>query len=248
MTQAEIYRYVNALWNTDSMGGALNLKEHNDAQKEVNLTMFNDAIAELSQSPQSTELIYSSKMLRQFIAPYIAVPVVGIVTLATLTNYAQFLKMYTTSAYQGQIREIKLVDHQDLTNRMSNLMRTPLKYNPVCTIDNQASIKILPNDIASVTIYYLKYPATPIFDYYVDANDVVQPLAVGATRALAAGETGSSGQITPVTVTSTTIELEWGAETHWQFVNLLLKRLGLANDDQLKFQASSVEEQTLAVK
>jgi len=247
MTQTEIYRYVNALWNADDMGGLLNLKEYNDAQKEVNLTMFNDAIAELSQSPQSTELVYSSKMLRQFIAPYLAVPVLGSVNISDLTGYAQFLKMYTTAAYQGQIREIKLVDHNDLTNRLTNLMRAAIKYNPVCVIDNQAAIKIYPTDITSVTIYYLKYPATPIFDYYIDANDNVVPMAVAATHALVASETGSAGQVTPVTVTSTTIELEWPAEYHWQYINLLLKRLGLANDDQLKTQVTSVEDQKLSM-
>lgn len=103
-------------------------------------------------------------------------------------------------------------------------------------------------DVGSVETYYLKYPATPIFDYYVDANDVVQPLAAAATHTLTSGETGSAGQTSGTTVTSTTVELEWPVEFHWKYINLLLKRLGLTNDDQLKLQSTMIEEQKIESK
>ena len=252
MTQTEIYRYVNALWNADEMGGLFNLKEYNDAQKEVNLTMFNDAVAELSTSPR-TELIYSSKMLRPFVTEATVVPAAGVVTLTTqLTNYAFLLKVRTTATYQGQVREITLVDHQDLSNRMGNLMREPLKYHPVCTIDGN-SLRIYPNDVSSVIIDYLAFPATPKFDYYIDTNDVVVPIEVADLHHhLLTGETGSAGQVgiaaPGLEVATLMVELAWGNEYHFQFLNLLLKRLGLANENQLKFQASSAEDQTLAIK
>jgi hypothetical protein len=250
MTQTEIYRYVNALWNADDMGGLLNLKEYNDAQKEVNLTMFNDAIAELSASMRGPmpELILSSKMLRPFVTESAALtPTAGTIALNTqLTSYAFLLKVRTSAAYQGSIREIPLVDHADLANRMSNLMREPLKYHPVCTIDGN-NLKIKPTDVTPVIIDYLAFPTTPIFDYYIDANDNVVPMAVAATHALVAGETYSDGTTTG-TKTSTTIELEWGSEYHFQYINLLLKRLGLANNDQLHLQTAMAEEQTLAMK
>jgi hypothetical protein len=252
MTQTEIYRYINALWNADSLGGTLNLKEYNDAQKEVNTTMFLDAVEELFAHEKAGNLnyeaVFSSKMLRQFIAPYLSAPVIGMVTLSPLTGFAFFLKMHTTASYHGQIRDIKLVDHNDFVSRQTNLMRPPIKYNPICTIDNQAAIKILPTDITAATIYYLKYPATPIFDYYVDTNDVVQPLAAAATHTLTSGETGSAGQTSGTTVTSTTVELEWPVEFHFRYMNMLIKRLGLANENQLKLQSTMIEEQKIESK
>lgn len=252
MTQTEIYRYINALWNADSLGGTLNLKEYNDAQKEVNTTMFLDAVEELFAHQKAGNLnyeaVFSSKMLRQFIAPYIATLTAPLysITISSLTGYAFFLKAHTQLSYQGQIREIKLVDHNDFVSRQTNLMRPPIKYNPICTIDNQGYIKVLPTDASPLYIYYLKYPATPIFDYYVDTNDVVQPLAAAATHTLTSGETGSTGQTSGTTVTSTTVELEWPVEFHWKYINILLKRLGLTNDDQLKLQATMAEETKIA--
>src|SRR4030042_4727249 len=126
MTQTEIYRYINALWNTDSMGGAFNLKEYNDAQKEVNTTMFTDAVEELytNQKGALPELVYSSKMLRPFVTEATVVPITGVITLNTqLTNYAYLLKLRTSAAYLGQIRQIPLIDYGDLASRFSNILR-----------------------------------------------------------------------------------------------------------------------------
>jgi hypothetical protein len=68
-------------------------------------------------------------------------------------------------------------------------------------------------------------------------------LAASATRALAAGETGSLGQ-TSNTVTSLTVELDIPAETHQLFADYLLAKVSMRDRDSNLYQAVQNEKTT----
>lgn len=245
MTLKQIYDYLNALLATDDLGGALNLKEYNLLLYDYNLEFFKRNVEELYANQRAgalnPDLVYSSKVLRPFVTASTQTPATGVVAISSLSSFAYIIKISTNGAYNGQIRKVDLVSHDELYRRLDNLLEPPITEKPVAVLEG-TNINIYPTNITSVNIAYLKYPATPIFDYYIDANDVEQYLAPAATRALSAGETGSTGQ-TSTTVTSTTVELEYPSEFHPEFVQGLVAKLGLTLRDQIVMQKSELDLQ-----
>jgi hypothetical protein len=251
MTLEQIYKYLNSLINADSLGGDLNLKEFNYMLQDENINLFKEEVEHLYTVQRADalkpEVVYSSKMLRKFINETTIAPTVGVVNLSSqLTSYAYFLACRTAAAYNGQIRNIPLVTHETFNIMASNLLSKPLKKNPVCVIDID-SLRIRPTNITSVIINYLRFPATPVFDYYINATDDVVYLAAAATHALTSGETGSVGQTTG-TVTSLTVELEYSVDFHSAFLNRLLGRLGLPQRDQALIQTAMMNKQEQEAK
>jgi hypothetical protein len=245
MNLNEIYEYLNALIGTEDLGGDFSLKEFNHLIKSENISFFKDKVEELYTNQRgqalNPDIIYSTKMLRKFIKEDTVTPTAGTITLSSLTSYAYFISAHTTTAYNGMIRNIPLVTHETFHDLLTNLLAKPLKKNPVCVIDDE-SLRIKPSNITSVVINYFRFPTTPLYDYYVDANDNVVYLAVGGSHTLTAGETGSSGG-TSGTVTSSTVELEYPIDLHAEFLNRLIGRLGLPKRDQLLLQSSTMEKQ-----
>jgi len=252
MTLNEIRLYLDALLNTDSLGGNLNLKEYNYLLKDESNNFFKEKAEELYSTQRAgalaPDMVYASKIMRPFIKESTVTPVLGIVNLSTLlTSYAYFINARTASAYSGQIRDIPLITHDSFNNMISNLLATPIKKNPVCTIDEN-NLRIRPTNITSVIINYLRFPATPVFDYYIDANDNVVYLAVSSNHTLTTGETGSAGQTSGTIVYSATVELEFGADFHPEFVQRLVRRLGLPERDQVVLQQGMIDKQEQEAK
>lgn len=251
MTLYEIYSYLNALINTESLGGALNLKEFNYALKSENISLFTEEVENLYSGKRNgsltPEMVYSSKMLRQFTKEGTITPTAGVVDLSTqLTSYAYFIGARTAASYNGMVRAIPLVTHETFNVMASNILSRPLKKNPVCVIDGN-SLRIRPTDITSVIVNYLSFPATPIFDYYIDANDNVQYMAPSTSHALVSGETYSDGT-TSGTKASTSVELEYSVDFHANFLNRLIRRMGLPQRDQVVLQEAVMTKQEQEAK
>ena len=83
---------------------------------------------------------------------------------------------------------------------------------------------------------YIAVPATPVFDYYVDANHQITYLAVGGSHTLLTGEYGSGGETAGATVNSSTVELAYSEVFHEDFMNELRNRVGLRMRDQIILQ------------
>lgn len=250
MTLHEIYTLLNSYMNTESLGGEFNLKEFNYLIKDENLSFFKDKVEECYDKQRAgllvPDLVYASKILRPFIMEAPATPTAGTINLSAITSFAYFMALRSSSSYNGQFRDIPLVTHESMNNLLTNILSAPLKKNPACTIDGD-NLRIKPNNITATTIIYLKYPATPVYDYYVDANDNIVYLAVSASRALSAGETGSAGQ-TGTTVNSTTVELEYKNEFHPEFVQRLMRKLGIPKRDQVILQQGMIDKQEQEAK
>ena len=65
------------------------------------------------------------------------------------------------------------------------------------------------------------------FHWRLDTTRFVQCLDVGATHVLTGTEEGSGGEVAPATVTSNTVELDWGVQVHPKIVVLLLAKVGI---------------------
>jgi hypothetical protein len=250
MTLKQIYDYVNSLISTDDFGGALNLLEFNLLISDYNMEFFKKNVEELYVNQRAgalnPDLVYSSKVLRPFITSSTQTPLTGVVAISSLSSFAYIVKIVTNGAYNGQVRKIDLISHDELYRRIDNLLEPPLTEKPAAVIEG-ANIKIYPTNITSVNVAYLKYPATPIFDYYIDAYDVEQYLAPSTSRALGVGETGSLGQ-TSVTVNSLSVELEYPVDFHPEFVQGLVAKLGLPLRDQIVMQKGELDLQKTEAK
>lgn len=248
MTLNEIRLYINALLNKDEFGGEINLTEYNYALKEYNTEFFKKQVQGLYAAEASGalnfDLIYASKALRPFIKNDTLSITTGVGDLSSLTNYAYLLKAMTTSAYNGEIKQVDLITHMDLFNRITNVLSISLADRPASVIEETNDLRVYPSNITSIQIAYLSLPETPVFDYYIDANDNTVYLIEGSSHALSAGETGSAGQ-TMVTVNSNTVELKYTDDFHPEFLNGLLGKLGIPSRDQIVMQTSMVNEQQM---
>jgi len=144
--------------------------------------------------------------------------------------------------YSTNMKRIELVSADEYSKRMTNLLSKPVDYYPVAIIEG-TSCRVYPSTMTSLFVYYIKNPTVPIFDYYIDADYQIQPLAASASRTLTAGEYGSAGQTSGTTVTSLTAELNIPTELHTEFAQYLASQIAVRDRDQLLYQAAENEKQ-----
>jgi len=118
------------------------------------------------------------------------------------------------------IRDVELVDDDIFMMRQTSVIEIPSVDYPIGRFIT-SYIEYLPStlDQNNFTFSYLRNPTVPFYDYYIDANGVVQYLIVGATHTWVTGETDSSG------VVHTTGDADW---------NSLTVELDYEEDDKIK--------------
>jgi len=97
----------------------------------------------------------------------------------------------------------------------------------------------------TTTLYYLKYPTAPIFDYYIDVNGNYVYLAAGATHTWVTGEkdsTGATHTTGDADWNSLTVELEWKDQDKLKIVTKILRNLGIRLSDAEVFQYSQQQK------
>jgi len=115
--------------------------------------------------------------------------------------------------------DIEIVFDNQLGGRLSNSITNPTKDNPICCFYN-TYIQFYPTDIQSVEFTYLRKPATPIYDYYIDTTTEEQIY-------LAPGETSPSTGADPANHLSTSVEFEWTDSDIVDLAQIMLKELGI---------------------
>jgi len=88
-------------------------------------------------------------------------------------------------------------------------------------------------------LYYIKYPATPIYDYYRDVNGNYVYLEEGATHVWATGEKDSTGGTHTAgddDWSSLTIELEWKDQDRLKIASRILRIMGVKLSEAEVFQ------------
>jgi hypothetical protein len=243
MTLNDGLNYINFMVNKENSGGNLDPKRFGYVLQAVNIELFNQKVAEaqmyaLQNKVPFDETIDSFKILREFRAESTITFTSGTYNLTALTSYSYWVRMLTQ--YNGFNREVELVTDKELINRRSNLLGKKLQEYPAAKIIGNL-IKIYPTDIATAEFTYLNRPATPIFDYYLDANQNMIYFPAGTNHTLATGETGSANQ-TSGTINSLTVELSWNPDYHMDFFNAVLMKLAAnLQNEQMKQVVREVE-------
>lgn len=118
---------------------------------------------------------------------------------------------------QGVGRIVKAHVFDDIK---TNPITSPTKRDPIATI-KQNRLQFAPQPDNTLEFHYLKYPATPNFDFYTDTNDNVVYLPPGTT---------SPADGTPANHTSTSVELDWDDESIWDIIDYMLDDIGMGVD------------------
>jgi hypothetical protein len=261
MTLAQIYKNVHTILSKDGNEGLISMDRWNPLIYSLYHQFIKNKIEEqfyiLSSGAIRPKTIYSSKLINNLI--------IQDTTSSTLVDAQKrkhnlsFTMLYwlsakTATAYNGQIREIELIDEYELRNRQSS-MRKPIDEYPVATILREINgletatphsyIYVWPTDISSIHLSYVKRPVTPFLDYYIDANYQTQFISAGTTQAITSGSQYRDGTTTG-TKTSATVELELDENFHPAFqeyiVGELQRMLGDMNSEQITLAKRQMEE------
>ncbi len=250
MTLQEILDFVNYIANKEQQGMALSPEQYNHLLKGFNVQMFSGEIKEVEVLAKQSgaplyRLLYSASSLRPFR------------TFATLTTdsngvaalpsgYVHFTGLI--SQYNGMFRDIDVISEEEMLNRRTSLMETPLAIKPACTMYG-SSVKFYPTNVGhaptgTVEMSYLRKPTPPNYDYCIKTSTGIvyymttdsSMVPVGSTHSLitpsgtvAYGVT-HTGVIVGEIYTSRSVELEWDEQYHPVFIKLLLDAMGLNLD------------------
>jgi len=238
MTLEQIFKYVNYISVKENTGSTLQPQQRNTILEASNISMFNRKVAEAQAYAFANKIGFSEATqsilaLREFHVKENITFTAGVFDITTLTNsYAYWGSM--VALFNGAYRQIELLTDHDLTVRRSNLISKQLSDYPAATLFGN-SLTVYPSNVATAEFFFLKNPIKPVYDYYLNTYQVEVYLVPAATHVLTSGETGSSGETAGTTVTSTTVELEWGTLWHEEFCLEILKRVGInIKDEQLR--------------
>jgi hypothetical protein len=242
MTVAQIKQYLEIVLNKHSSGNTLSPQEFNTLMSaniygfvKTQVMAYRSYVNGASpvDDPIFTALLYESLQKSQSVT----------LTAGAFTMPTDLLMVNDLYGTYNSLKEIELVSPEEYAKRTHNLLDKPIAYYPVAYIVG-TSCKVFPTTMTGLTIHYIAKPTIPVYDYYVDANYNVVSLAASATRALAAGEYGSAGQVAGQTVTSLTVELTIPEESHMLFADYLLAKVSMRDRDSNLYQAVQNEKTT----
>ena len=242
MTVAQIKQYLEIVLNKHSSGNTLSPQEFNTLMSaniygfvKTQVMAYRSYVNGASpvDDPIFTALLYESLQKSQSVT----------LTAGAFTMPTDLLMVNDLYGTYNSLKEIELVSPEEYAKRTHNLLDKPIAYYPVAYIVG-TSCKVFPTTMSGVVLVYIAKPTIPVYDYYVDANYNVVSLAASATRALAAGEYGSAGQVAGQTVTSLTVELTIPEESHMLFADYLLAKVSMRDRDSNLYQAVQNEKTT----
>jgi hypothetical protein len=221
----EIYSIANYIANKHKSGNAFKVNQFNSLIEIITPDFFKKKAEEsgyFHRSKLSAEIkeLYSSKFLREFVINE------TISTSGSLTyEYAFWIGAHDSDNDVF----VELVSEDEYHDRISDAVMVPAADN-VIAVERATTVDVYPASVANINVSYLRYPATPFLDYYIDTNSIIQFLSAGETHTWATGEIDSAG--TTHTVgdadwSSLTVELEFVKDMHDDFMNEILSRVGV---------------------
>lgn len=224
----DIFNLTRYVANKESLSGYINLDDFNLNLKAADIIALKEKIGlsndygvgvPLSRKQKGVSLISDDQII-QFKKKATVSFSSGIATLPN--DYFRYETARVASAYEP----VEILSSAELSKRIGNAIDEPDALFPAGEFIGD-KFYIYPTTITAATLIYWRYPATPIFDYYIDANGEIVPLAEGATHLLGAGEVGSAGQTSGTTVSSLTVEHEWGGDSAIDITWIILQLMGI---------------------
>jgi len=226
-SNSDIFRLTKYLINKSALSGHiriddfnLNLKAASTLMLKEKLGLSNDygVLAPVSRKEKGKSTI-SDDEIKQFKTRSTVSFSSGIGSLPE--TYFKYDDIRVT----GALEPVELLTSSEVSRRLENAIDFPDVTFPIAEILGN-SLYIYPTTITSATLTFYKYPVSPSLSYYIDENGEIVPLAVGETHTLTSGEVGMNGE-TSGTITSSTVEHDWGSECGIDLAYIILKNMGI---------------------
>lgn len=145
----------------------------------------------------------------------------------------------TGITHSGGIIEL-LTDLQYDEYEYSDLLQPTIDFAVAKILGDD--INVLPISIPTVNFGYLKKPATPFYDYYINTNDEYIYMPVGSDHTLLAGEEYRDGTTSGI-VNSISVEMSYPDNERVQVFYLMLEKIGIVLNKQDAIQYGLNKEQ-----
>lgn len=227
MTNGDLYNLFLFLANKQQLSGYLSIPDFALELKSKNILLLRERLGlsndygvgqplSRQQKGQSTLLDDQTRIFKKK----------GSVTfsggVATLpSDYFRYDALLIDGAYDG----VDILFGAELGTVLNSSIDYPTEEFPYATF-YQDKLEVYPSTLLTGTLYYYRTPATPVFDYYIDAAAEIQYLAVGESYTLQAGETYSDGT-TSGTKNSISVELEWDDDNKLDILYMIASDAGL---------------------
>lgn len=139
-------------------------------------------------------------------------------------------------------RQINIVTDGEWDDLIGNAIKSPTLRYPIANYQ-AGFIRFAPINLQRAQYIYIRYPNTPVYDYYISADEEEVFLPAGTSHLLAVGETGSQGQVTGTTVNSLTVEPEWNETGKLEIASMILERMGVNMRDMAVIQEANKQIQ-----
>lgn len=139
-------------------------------------------------------------------------------------SYKYFPNNDCTGTYKT--RKIDVLTDQQWDYVIGSSIRRPTLKYPAANFQ-AGTIRFSPTNLQRVDFVYLRYPANPVYDYYINADLDHIYLLPGTSHVLVAGEEGSMGQQPGTSVVSMSVEMEWNYSNRLDILAFILSFLGM---------------------
>ena len=119
---------------------------------------------------------------------------------------------------------VDICDDYSFGFRQTRTLTAPSATYPIARLVGD-NIEILPTTITDGTLYYLREPATPFFDYYYDSDGRIVAFPTG-TWTLTTGQIGREGQTVGTLITSEDEELDWNDNEQLIITGMICSKAG----------------------
>ena len=242
---SDIYELVLDLARKDLRGFSLSAEEYNRVARVVNNMLFLKMYKEFESSQENSEAMSHFKVLNE----PVAVGVGGIGALPADFYHLCGMPWYSDTG--GVARRLDLVTSLEHAKRQIDYLTQATLTNPtfrfgIATATSDMTLYVTPTaGINPIYIDYIREPATPFLDYYIDSITAGYTwMAAGATVAVpvtAISRTGVSG----ANVDSATENWEYYEDDIPIISALFLEELGVQLPDNILYEGGSLKENKL---
>jgi len=239
MTVCELLKYVRFIANKSQKGNAYTPSDYNYSLQNNNIQIFNDELAKFTPGAPIPELLrtFHTEITSGTLAT-------GVYTLPA--DFAELATLSFTCTVGGVKKFGEFVSDTEAKKRRM-YTQYKLAENPIAVM-RSGTIQVYPTNAAGFGFEYLKQPATPVYDYYIDSNLNEVCLAVGQAYTIndppTTGEVASDGSTSGI-YASKTVEIEWDEEAHPRFAALILRDLGInVREGEIVQIAEGIKNQT----
>lgn len=165
----------------------------------------------------------------------------GVGSLSGITDYWHATNAYSSTVAYTRV-PVNIVSDVEFDEYVFSDLMQPQENWPIAKLTDDEII-VRPTTISSIELLYLKEPNEPFFDYYFDADDLIQYLTEGQQYTLQTGEEYRDGTTPPATVNSISTELSFPQNERVQVLYMILEKIGVSLNEQDALQYGVAREQ-----